>query len=513
MRATFVFLLLAATIATTCLAQTTSLSSLTSNNTAACSTSAPPAYCSAAFKGMSDSTSGTYNAAPGNVSNVDIRTLLSPGNTTQVYAHMQPWFCMQPGSTATGSGTLCQSHIQVGYNSNDSATVNGQMDDMVRRGFNGVVVDWYGPSLNYYNAMMQKVRDNTEPRCAGPQACPLLNALLVDQGSFQWADGAGFNGCPMNGNGTDRTNCILTKLEHDFDYANANYFEKNSYLKIDTNPGSSAYMKPSPSGKPVVLFFICEECWTNPAPDWTYIWNQLRAHTNAYSSGTPAMFFIFRNKPAFSHVQTNGGFAWVNWDNSNGTDLYGLNYLAQFYTTATSAVAANPNLITMGGGWKGFDETNAPWVSGASRTIGQQCGNTWLQTIRKANQYYYAGGPTLPFVGISTWNDYEEGTEIETGIDNCLTVSANMAGNVLKWQPKFSSSSGSEDTVNRYEVYAGTNPTSLVKLAELGVGSRNLDLSQFPFFSSGQNYSVYVRAVGQPSILNKISNAVKYRKK
>ncbi len=492
-------------------AQTTNtLAAQTANTTAACAAAGSPSYCQGGFSGLNDSTSGTYDPAPGNVSDLDVHSLLAQGGNMQVYAYFEPWFCMQPGSTATGVGTLCQSHLQVGYNSNDPNTVNGQVQDMMRRGFDGVALDWYGPTLNFYDSVMQKVASNLAARCQGT-SCPFMTALLYDQGAFQWADGRGFNGCPQNGGGVDQTNCILSKLESDMDYANTNYFSNPAYLRIDNTPGSSAYMQPTPTGKPAVLFFICEECWTNPSPNWTYIWNQLRSHTNAYSSNQPALLFIYRNAPAFSHVQTNGGFAWVNW---YGTDPYGLNYLSNFYGVATSAVSSNPALVTVGASWKGFDESNAPWVTGTPRIMGQQCGNTWLQTFAEANQFYPAGStPALSFFGVVTWNDYEEGTEVETGIDNCLSLSASVGNNVLKWSLNFSSSSGSESTVNHYEIYSSTNPNNLALLTTVPAGTHAINLSQFTILVSGTTYTMYVKAVGQPSILNKMSGGVKYRKK
>ncbi len=491
-------------LAATAFAQTTTLSAQTSNNTAACAAAGSPSYCQAAWSGMSDSSSGTYDPAPGNVAGGSIRSLLYAGNTSKLFTYVMPWFCMS--SSATGAGTLCQSHIQVGYNSNDSATVNGQASDMIRRSLGGVIIDWYGPSLGFpYDQVAQKFRDNLNGRCSGPQSCPLLLTLMEDQGSFEWSGGPNGTGCPQNGGGVDQTTCILNKLESDMSYMNQNYFNTNSYLRVDNNPGSSTYMQATPTGKPTVLFFICEECWTNPTPNWTAIWNNLRTYTNSFGTGTGiAMFFIFRNAPAFSHLQTNGGFAWVNW---YGTDPYGLNYLANFYSTATTAVNQNPTLLTFGGGWKGFDETNAPWVSGTPRIMGQQCGNTWLQTIEKANNYY-SGSSQLPFFGVVTWNDYEEGTEIETGIDNCLTLNASLNGSTLSWTPTFSSASGNENTITGYTVYRSSDGTNLTTVTTLPPGTHALNLASFSF--SNGTYTLYVQATGQPSIMNKMSNGVPY---
>ena len=103
----------------------------------------------------SDNTSvGTFpqhdngNVAAGNVSKLDTRSLLYPGATTRIYAHVMPWFCT-PGSancncSTTNGLTRCNSHILTGYNSNDAVQVKRQVDDMISRGIQGVIIPWYG---------------------------------------------------------------------------------------------------------------------------------------------------------------------------------------------------------------------------------------------------------------------------------------------------------------------------------------------------------------------------------
>src|ERR1700746_327838 len=73
------------------------------------------------------------NLAAGNISKVDVHSLLYSGADTKVYAHLLLWF--------GGS-----SHMNVGYNSNDAAQVHRQITDMVSRGIQGVIIDWYGPN-------------------------------------------------------------------------------------------------------------------------------------------------------------------------------------------------------------------------------------------------------------------------------------------------------------------------------------------------------------------------------
>ncbi len=479
----------------------TTLTAQTANNTAACQSAGSPSYCQAGFTGMTDSATGTFNPAPGNVSLVNVHSLLYSGATTKMFAYYLPWFCMTSGSTTTGPGTSCDNHLQVGYTSNNSATVNGQVNDMIQRGFDGTIVDYYGTDQTVapgQDATTQKLRDNLAVRCNGPQSCPLYFALMEDDGAFK------FDKCPYNGNGNDETQCIVTALEGDLDYMNANYFGSNAYLKVE-----SATQQVSPSGQPVVLFFICEDCFTNPAPNWNTIWQQVRSHTNTYGTPAPAIYLVFGNAGGFSHTQTNGAFAWVNWYGSMSSDPYGLTYLDNFYETAAKALQSNSNLITIGAGWKGFDETDAPWITSNPRTMQQQCGITWLQTFQQAvNDNDFGPANQLPFAGVVTWNDYEEGTEIETGISNCLSLSGSVSGVILSWNLNFSAPTGSESTVHHYVLYDSPDGQSLTALATFLPGTYSVDLMTFTLAPG--NHTFYVQAVGQPSILNQISNAIPY---
>jgi len=437
---------------------------------------------------MSDSTSGLYNPAPGNVSHQTMNSLEYSGAKSAIYADFQPWFCMQSGSSVTGPGTSCNTHIQVGYNSNDPATVKAQMDDMQARGISGPIIDWYGPNSTLEESTSELVKHDLEGRCSGG-SCGMQLALMEDQGSITRA-------CLLNGGGTDQSTCITNVLERDLDYMNANYFPSSAYLRVDAST-----MSLSPQGYPVVFFFICEECFTNPAPNWTNIFQALRQHVASYASGDPHVWFIFRNAGAFSHVVSDGGFAWENHYGSN--DPYGLVYLGDFYDSSLSY----PTLQAWGAAWKGFDNTLAPWKPTASVT-GQQCGNTWLQTFgAMTNNNDYGPSNQLPFLQLVTWNDYEEGTEIETGIDNCLSLQANSDGTNLSWTPIFLTS-GSENSVDHYNVYQSTDGQTLLPVATVPVGTHAIPISSLNTVSGKQSF--YVQAVGKASILNTMSGAVAY---
>jgi hypothetical protein len=173
-----------------------------------------------------------------------------------------------------------------------------------------------------------------------------------------------------------------------------------------------------------------------------------------------------------------------------------MSYLTSFYNTGISY----PNEQTVGTTYKGFNDTLASW--GSNRIMGQQCGQTWLQTFSEVNSIYSAG-KQLPYLQLVTWNDYEEATEIESGIDNCLSVSASVGGNNLQWVV-----SGNENTVDHYTVYISLDGQNLMPLTDIANGIHSLNLCGFPIPSG--SYQMLVQAVGKPTLANQISGAAAY---
>ncbi|MGI9100856.1 MAG: PKD domain-containing protein [Terriglobales bacterium] len=390
-------------------------------------------------------TSGNGDLGAGNVSKVDTHTLLYPGFSGKIYAHLMGWFCMNAGSTAVGAGTSCSSHVQIGYNSNDPAVVQAQVNDMISRGFDGVIHDWYGPN---------KTADDIETRnyMAEAQLHPNFTfSLMVDKGAIQWYS------C--------YSTCTATQaLTQIMQYAASTFFNSPAYTRIN--------------GRPVVTSFGLSA--------YSIDWNYVAANT----PGNP--IFLFQNNGGFTATQTGGGYAWIQPTDPN----YGLDYLASFYTTGLSY----PALQTVGATYKGFNDTLASWSS--NRIMSQQCGQTWLQTFAQANSQFNSS-TQLPTLQLVTWDDYEEGTEIESGIDNCFSVNTSVSGSVLNW-----SISGDETTIDHYTVFLSTDGQNLMSLGDFAAGTRQLDLSTFSL--SAGAYTMFVKAVGKPSFRNQMSAAVTY---
>lgn len=413
---TLVVSLAAVSASQTSVVPTTTLAAQTANNTSA------PATFAAQSNG---------NSAPGSVSKVNVHSLLYPGATTKVYAHLLLWF--------GGSN-----HMNVGYNSTDPNQVHKQIADMISRGIDGVIIDWYGPN--------NSVDDATKLVMAEAEAHPGFSfAIMVDQGAIKWDS---CSGCSPQA-------ALISQLQ----YIEQTYFPSKAYMTV--------------AGRPVVSNF-------NIDLSYSVNWDQV----NAALATEPV--YLFQNNSGFSHLLSSGSYSWV----MPTTTDYGLGYLTSFYDTGMGFQSDQ----TVGAAYKGFNDTLASW--GSNRIMGQQCGQTWLETFSEVGRLYHSG-KQLDSLQLVTWNDYEEATEIETGINNCLSISGSAAGNSLAWNIQ-----GNENTVDHYVAYISQDGQSLMALAQANPGTSSLNLCSYSITDG--NYTGYVQAVGKPSMMNQMSAAVSF---
>lgn len=335
-------------------------------------------------------------------------------------------------------------HMNVGYDSTDPAQVHRQITDMISRGIDGVVIVWYGPNNSIDRA--------TKAVMAEAELHPGFTfAIFIDRGAIQW------DSCT----GCDPQQALLQQLQ----YLEQTYFSSPAYLRLN--------------GSPVVSNFDVDVAYTI---DWNALDAALASH--------PA--FLFQNPPGFTHNVSEGAYAWVR---PAYTD-YALGYLKNFYGTGQK----HAGLSTWGAVYKGFNDSLASW--GLNRVMQQQCGNTWLQTFATIDQLYDSTNQ-LPAMQLVTWNDYEEGTEIESGIDNCVSLTAGVNGSSLQWNV-----TGDESTIDHYTVYASKDGQNLMPLIDQPTGVHSLNLCSYSWPDGA--YTMYVRAVGKPSLTNHISSAVAY---
>lgn len=376
--------------------------------------------------------SSNGNAQPGNVSKLPIRSLLYPGASTLVLTRFMVWF---------GD----KGHKDFGYRSDDARQVARQVDDMMSRGIDGAVVDWYGPDAGFKNHVTDLLFREAERR-------GLKVAISVDAGALKSCKDSG---CDMS-----------TKLASDLKYV-ADHFESSpAYLRVGS--------------RPLVTFFGMEK--------YPLDWDRIRSQV----AGNP--LFLFRNSGAFNLSFGDGAYSWIAPESVKPGNPYGFEYLEHFNKTARE----HPGKFVMGSAYKGFDDSVAGWSKG--RRIDQNCGRTWLGTFDILKHYYNDSHP-LPALIVVTWNDWEEGTEIESGIDNCISIRASADSRRLRWD-----TDGPSETLDHNEVFASKNGTDLALIARKPVKERDL-----AFGSTGLapgHYTFYVKTVAKPSLMNHISNAV-----
>ena len=395
---------------------TTTLTAQKANNTSAANS-------------FASQTNGNSGAA--NISKVDVHSLLYSGATTKVYAHLMVWF--------GGSN-----HMNVGYSSNDAAHVHSQITDMISRGIDGVIIDWYGPGNNEDQA--------TKLVMAEAETHPGFTfAIMIDQGAIEWDS---CSGCSPE-----------QALISDLQYLEQTYFSSPAYM--------------TQQGRPVVTNFDIDLHYT---VDWSA----------AAAALSTQPVFLFQNNSGFTHVLSDGSYSWV----MPTTTDYGKSYLTSFYDAGLPFTSEQ----TVGATYKGFNDSLASW--GLGRVMGQQCGQTWLQTFSEIGSLY-SSGKQLSDLQLVTWNDYEEGTEIESGIGNCLTVSATVSGKSLQW-----TINGNGNTVDHYVAYISTDGQNLMSLGNVNAGLSSINLCSYSIPNG--SYTLYVQAVGKPSLTNQISGPVKF---
>jgi Glycosyl hydrolase family 71 len=393
----------------------TPLSALTGNNT------------SAAGNFFSQSNG---NLGANNVSKINIHSLLYAGAQTKVLAHLLLWFGQS-------------NHMNVGYSSSDPAQVSRQITDMISRGIDGVVVDWYGPN-NFIDQATQLVMHEAEKHAG------FTFAIMIDGGAMA---NACFNCSPK------------TALAELLNYVEETYFPSPAYMTI--------------AGQPLVTEF-------NVDPHGSINWQAVNAELKIPPR------FLFQDDEGFRHEMSDGSYSWVMPQDAE----YGLEYLSNFYQTGMMVA----NTETVGASYKGFNDALASWGSG--RYMGQQCGETWLETFSAINQLYNSDRQ-LPYLQLVTWNDYEEATEIESGIDNCFSLEASVSSNTLEW-----STNGDENTIDHYNVYSSPDGQNLSQVTETQPGVHSVDLCSLSLSPGPQ--LLFVQAVGKPTLANRMPAPVHY---
>jgi hypothetical protein len=339
-----------------------------------------------------------------------------------------------------------KNHTLAGYHSDEPQQIQAQISDMKSRGIAGAFIAWYGQHDEFKDKVTSRFMQQSER----------------DGFLFALSYSGTLDAC-SKAPGCDVTEAIVTEMN----YASRRYMGSPAYVKVNGRP----------------LFFIFD--LTKYSIDWNRVRNEVQ--------GQPLI--LFRNSGGFNHTQSDGAYAWLAPEGSKADDAPSLEYLERFYRAAEQ----DRNKVVIGSAYKGFDDSQASW--GKGRHIPEQCGLTWLSTFAEVNRHYSAKNQ-LPMLLVVTWNDYEEGTEIETGIDNCVSVSAQAEGTRISWKV-----SGDPRTIYAFRILGTSDGKSFTALQDVAAaGNHSLDLTDA--MPHKGRWTVYVEAIGQPSLLNHLSNPV-----
>jgi len=302
-----------------------------------------------------------------------LATMQAPAGSPTLLAVYQPWF----GNPA---------HINVGYSCHDPNVLREQIARAKDMNIGGFVVNWYGP------------RKEFEDRSFG----------LLEQA----AAGTDFKIAAQYDEAVDHpgyaTDAVIVDLQYLYD----------RYISDNAGPGRASYLRYQ--GRPVIFIFPKDS-----ATDW----NRIRQVTQSWSD-PPLLIY---KDPNSKYINAFDGFyAWVQpgrdgW--ARDGSHYGEDYLNYFYKTM---IDKHPDKLAIGAIWPGFDDSKASWSR--NRHMAYRCGKTFNETLRIFRQYYGSGNAP-PYLLIVTWNDYEEGTDIERSITHCGRDGGGVINTAVMGQP------------------------------------------------------------------------------
>lgn len=306
-------------------------------------------------------TSGCYRGYHGSAGQSISQSMQGLSQSPQILADYQPWFGYPR-------------HLNVGYSTQDVSVLHKQVQKAKEMGVYAFAVDWYGDRAPFEDrsyALLQQVasQDNFH-------ICLMYDETQED-----------------NGHATDDALMAFDKAYR-------------SYIGPDA-PGHEAYV--TFNGHPIIFIF--------PKRGHTD-WDRVREAVNQWEH--PPILIYKDDPPEQFNKDFDGYYAWIHpshqWD-PKGHD-WGQEYLEKFY----KKMEDRPGKIVVGTVWPGFNDTRASWS--LNRHMDRRCGQTFEDTLKIFHQYDDPEHP-MPYLLIATWNDYEEGTQIETGVSDCHSKENN----------------------------------------------------------------------------------------
>ena len=494
----------------------------------------------------------TFDAAPSNLGDfthdgIDIHNLVYSGFNGKIFANIVLWHSGPPfnytpkctGNPCIPSENTFDGHFVVGYTNDNANQVAAQMAFMQRLNIDGIVGNPPGPlpaNLAGQKATDVNVNDGMRlwKNAADSSPTTFLFSIMVDHemwdGNSQCnASGAHANFDPvcvekimicnldfMNTSTSNSFTCALDGLSH----TGGGYFGDSRYWKV--------------SGHPVLSYFINEPAYfgsrctssspctvyndnqpgvtcTNSADCWSKLFSGISHHINGFSVRP---FVIHRD--TLNHALPNdGSFRWVNpAQNQTFNDIGNLLPTdACGYACWLDAIQP-PNPVppvALGVAFGKVDHAQSPFDIGDHLIMDAACGRTWLTYLSEPSRHGFSTSHQLQALEVATWDDYDEGTEMETGIDNCVSsFTESLSGNTLSWSIRFAAA-GTEDTVDHYTVFYSTDGSTgnnLTSIANVAVTPANNGNYNFTLPNLPATTLLYVKAVGKSLIRNHMTTGL-----
>ena len=377
---------------------------------------------------------------PGHVSAVDVHTLVPSRPTLRWFAHVVPWF-------KAGGGN----HVDIGVDNDTDAWAHAMIDDARRRGFDGVIVDWYGQT-SYENSVTLRMQRYVAT--LPPKSFSL--AIMMDKGI---------------------ANLSEATLENEIRYVQQQYFPDPAYERE--------------GGKPILMFFGVDGALGGAA----------MAQAKAATGGD--MVWVTQGASTLANAWVDQSFDWahVYHDGIAAADPHNLAGVTSYY----SAVASSPKKAfgSMSAGFNGTLTKSVAWSKGKALPRDEgACLVDWSRTIDKVIP---ANVTRMQWV---TWNDWEEGSQVESGVENDVAVTASVAGTSLRWT--VTSGTGDESTIDHYAVYASRDGVHAARIATVAPGIHALDLGTSACVDRATSWRLEVVAVGKACVRDHASALVTY---
>lgn len=293
-----------------------------------------------------------------------------PGVSAKVLAAYQVWH----GQDSHECGFL---PYKKPYDSRDTDVIIRHIQEAKERGISGFVVDWYGPKADVTGVPGDERKfmdDATKALFTEAELKDFRVALMYDDQTVKYAE-------------SDPDN-YESRVKSDLLYAEQKYFTSPAYLRINERPA----------------LFIFPDDEVKPHLSWMDIRNHLSIPVTLLDRDPNP-----QDEPGYD-ANFDGFYPWVTATKGlwapDGQE-WGEEYLEWFYMVMQGVYA---DKVAVGGVWPGFDDSLAYWSENRYMARYQPGGMTHDLTLKLAEDN------NVGYILVGTWNDFEEGTDIEYSV-------------------------------------------------------------------------------------------------